>query len=141
MIQKILDAISDLKGSYTDIIEVEKILKMLLTFMVIDEVFAIRREEGGVAVEQNASKFLNYVNEQLDLYVEDKDVKLFLFSTIALQYFLDSKRIMDSQPFNLLFFEGSSVLFESIRQTLKPQLIECFRNTELFFKGVENEKV
>lgn len=141
MIQKILDAVSNLNGAYTDIVETEKILKILLTSMVVSKIFEIRVDGDTVTFQQDASVFMNYLNEQLDLYIEDKDVKLFLFSTVAVYYFLDSKRIFDSYQFQLLFSNDNEDFYSKIRTMVKAELVECLRKTELFFKGVENEKV
>lgn len=141
MIQKILDAVSNLTGSYTEIIESEKIIKMLLSFMIIDKVFKITPQEDGVILQQDASVFLNYLNEQLDLYIEDKDIKLFLFSSLTIMYFIDSKRILDSTQFKLLISNDNEELYQKIRERLRPELVECFRQTELFFQDKPVEEV
>lgn len=141
MIQKILDTVANLEGSYTDVVETEKILKMLLLFMIVDRIFDIQKNDEGFTVKQDGSVFLNYLNEQLDLYVEDKDVKLFLFSTITMMYFMDSQRIMQSPQIEILISQNDGTLYQQIREGIRPQLVEELRKTELFFKGVENEKV
>lgn len=142
MIQKIIEKVSNLEGNYNEIVESEKILKILLTLMVVNKVFEMTPQEDGILVKQDVSVFMKYLNDQLDLYIEDKGVKIFLFSTIVMQYFIQSKDIMNDERFNILFsgIDGE-LFFDEIAIRMKSQLVESFRHTELFFKGVENEKV
>lgn len=131
MIQKIL-ALIESKKEYSSVVPIERIIKSVLSLVILNDKFEITEviEEKGkhlsVSVKTYSSVFAQYLFEQLDLYVQRDDYKIFIFGSVMGAYHLMIGELMKKEDIGtLLYFKTQKEIgLDDIKNTTKNILIK-----------------
>lgn len=138
MIQKILQFIES-TTAYDEVIPIERLIRLVLLLVIINDKFKIEKDGETMSMHASASVFALYLSEQLDLYTEDEEFRIFIFASMMATYFLLIEDLMDDETVRTLLINKSTLTkgnrLENMSRTM---LIELLRDLENKFSGKES---